>query len=271
MKSAMLIHPLFDLSGKVAVVTGAASGIGQSTAQQLAAHGARVVVSAPDAAAGEAVAAEIKADWAEGSGDAMAIACDTGDRDQCHSLIDRTISVWGRIDILVCNGADRSDEDAADGMAPDAAWDRTMTAQVRGNLWLTGRACPDMASRKDGAVILIGSADGLRGVPGSSARGMAAAATAQLARDLAVEWGPHNIRANCVAPSLIQPDGAETPAGDPSSVQTMQWTYPMQRLGKAEDVSGAVVALAGPAGAWMSGQTIVIDGGMMAGSGREEG
>jgi NAD(P)-dependent dehydrogenase (short-subunit alcohol dehydrogenase family) len=266
----MIIPPLFDLSGKVAVVTGASRGIGKSIAQQLAAHGAKVVVSSRKAEACDAVVSDIKANWASGAGDAMTIPCHVGQRDECEALIDQTIAAWGRIDILVCNAAVSAHKGPI-AEAPDWAFDKMFAANIRGILWLTDRACPDMAGRKDGAVIIIGSAGGLRGSSDMGLYGITKAADMQIARNLAVTWGKHNIRANCIAPSLVVTDMAEVLTSDPKRQQTMEWTYPMQRFGTVEDVSGVAVALAGPAGAWVSGQTIVIDGGMMAGSGREVG
>ena len=266
----MPLPPLFDLTDKVAIVTGAASGVGRSIAQQLARHGAKVVAAAHDADAAAAVAAEIKANPAPAAGDAIGAACDFADRDQCHALVDKALSVWGRVDILVCNADAGGDVGPVD-RASETDVARTFDTNIRGVLWLTARACPDMASRRDGAVIVIGSADGLRGTPETGLYGITKAASVQLARNLAVEWGPMNIRANCIAPAAIAKDGQGANDGKLSDGTPVDWVYPMGRIGTVEDVSGVVVALAGPAGAWMSGQTITIDGGMMAGSGREGG
>ena len=264
------IPPLFDLSGKVAIVTGASRGIGRSIAQQLAAHGAKVVVSSRRAEACETVVADIKANWAQGGGDAVAVTCNVSERDQCYALIDRTVAVWDRVDILVCNAAASVHKGPVED-AEDWMFAKMFDANIRGVLWLSDRACPEMVKQGGGSVIVIGSAGGLRGSSDMGIYAITKAADIQIARNLTVTWGKHNIRANCVAPSLVPTEMADVLVQDPKRQQTMEWTYPMQRLGTVEDVSGVVVALAGPAGAWTSGQTIVIDGGMMGGSGREEG
>jgi NAD(P)-dependent dehydrogenase (short-subunit alcohol dehydrogenase family) len=266
----MPIPPLFDLSGKVAIVTGATGGVGRSIAQQLANHGARVVVSSATADACDGVVADVKANWAQGPGDAMAIACNAGDRGQCYSLVDRTIAAWGRVDILVCN-AEASRDVGPVNQTSEAEFAEAIDTNIRGVLWLAERACADMAARRDGAVIIIGSADGLRGTPETGLYGITKAAEVQIARNLAVDWGAKNIRANCIAPATIAVDAQATTDDKLKDGTPVEWVHPMARIGTAEDVSGVVVALAGPAGAWLSGQTITIDGGMMAGSGREGG
>lgn len=264
------IPPLFDLSGKVAVVTGASRGIGESIAQQLAAHGAKVVVSSRKADACDTVVADIKANWAQGDGDAMTITCNVSEREQCFALIDQAVAAWGCVDILVCNAAASVHKGLIEE-AEDWMFAKMFDANIRGALWLSDRACPEMVKQGGGSVIILGSAGGLRGSSDMGIYAITKAADIQIARNLAVTWGKHNIRANCVAPSLVPTEMADVLVQDPKRQQTMEWTYPMQRFGMVEEVSGVVVALAGTAGAWTSGQTIVIDGGMMAGSGREEG
>jgi NAD(P)-dependent dehydrogenase (short-subunit alcohol dehydrogenase family) len=264
----MPIPPLFDLSGRVAIVTGADSGVGRSIAQQLAQYGAKVVAASREAGACEAIVADLKANWQQEGGDAMALACNVGDRDQCYALVDGAIAAWGRVDVLVCNAGA---ETGPIRETSEAAFAEAINTNIRGVLWLTERACPDMARRRDGAVIVIGSTDGLRGTPESGLYGVTKAAGMQIVRNLAVEWGPQNIRANCVAPAAISIETDGGPNGAAENQTPVEWVYPMGRIGTAEEVSGVVVALAGPAGAWMSGQTITIDGGMMAGSGREGG
>ncbi len=258
---------LFNLAGKVAIVTGSSKGIGRSIAQQLALHGCKVVVSSRKPEACDEVVADIKANWARDGGDAMTIACNIGYRDQCEALIGRTVDTWGKVDILVCNAAVNPYKGPIRDI-PDWAWEKTVTGNMRANVWLSDFACLDMASRKDGAVIVIGSTGGLRGTDDIALYGMTKAADMQLVRNLCVEWGRHNIRANCVAPSLVKTDMAEALWTDPKRVKMIRSTYPLQRIGNVEDISGVVVMLASPAGAWMSGQTVVVDGGMLASAGR---
>ncbi len=249
---------LFDLSGKVAIVTEADSAVGRSIAQQLAAHGAAVCVSAESDDASRKVAENIQADWASGSGNAFAIPSQLTGQAECEALIANVVAQAGKVDILVCQAASGS---AAGGIG----------AGIERMQWLTRKACENMASRKDGAVVVIGSVDALKGAPDAGGLSVASAAGMQIVRNIAAEWGPSNIRANGVAIAEISDSPAASADEDAQKQQLVEWTYPMQRTGNAEEVAGCVVAMVSAAAAWTTGQTIVIDGGMMAGSGRVEG
>ncbi len=261
------IPPMFDLSGKVAVITGSTKGIGKSIAEQMAAVGAKVVVSSRKADACERVAADINANWAKFGGAAIPQACNISHKDQCHALIDRAIGEWGQVDILVCNAAVNPFLGSMRDI-PEEAFDKTMNANVKSNLWLVNAVVPGMIERRDGVIIIIGSTGGLRGTATLGAYGMSKAADMQLVRNITVEWGQHNIRANCIAPSLVKTDMAKALWSDPKRIAAIEDTYPLRRIGDPEDVSGLCVMLASRAGAWIAGQTIPVDGGMLAAGGR---
>ncbi len=263
----MTIPAMFDLSGKVAVITGSTKGIGKSIAEQMAAVGAKVVVSSRKADACERVAADINANWARGPGEAIAVPCNVGYRDQCKMLIDRTMERWGRVDSLVCNAAVNPYMGPLTEI-PDEAFDKIMTVNVKANIWLAGMVLPQMAERRDGTIIVISSVGGLRGNPVLGAYGLSKAADIQLVRNITAEWGRHNIRANCIAPALVRTDFARALWEDPERYKAAVTSYPLGRIGEPEDIAGVAVALASRAGAWFTGQTIVVDGGMMAGIGR---
>jgi len=254
---------LFDLTGRVAVVTGSSQGIGRSIAEQMAVAGAKVVVSSRRADACAAVAAAIEAD----GGTAMAVPCDVASPSDCATLVDRTEAAWGHVDILVCNAALHPKPGPIADL-PDTVFDAVLATNVKSNVWLTNRVCPGMAARRDGAIVVISSASAFRGTDGTAAYAMSKAADVQLVRNLTVEWGPYNVRANCVAPSVVMTDMVASLWRDPKRRATMATTFPLGRLGTPEDISGVVVALSSRAGAWISGQTILVDGGMMAASGR---
>ncbi|MBK8766474.1 MAG: glucose 1-dehydrogenase [Burkholderiaceae bacterium] len=254
---------LFDLTGKVAVITGASRGIGRAIAERMAEHGARVVVSSRKLDACEAVVAGIR----DRGGDAMAMACHIGRKEDLAALVQATNARWGAIDILVCNAAVNPYYGPATGMS-DEAYDRIMNSNVRSNFWLTNLVAPQMAARKDGAIIIISSIGGYQGSDRLGVYALSKAADMQLARNLAVEWGRQNVRANCIAPGLIKTDFArqlwETPA---LLAKTVAHT-PLGRIGEPDEIAAAAILLAGPGGRFMTGQTIAIDGGRLAGFSR---
>jgi len=253
---------LFDLSGKVALVTGSSRGIGKAIAVQLAAHGARVVISSRKAESCAAVASEIAA----AGGIAMARACHIGRKEELQALVDATIAQWGRIDIVVCNAAANPYFGPLAKM-PDEAFEKILHTNLLSALWLCNMTIPAMAERRDGAVIIVSSVSGFMGSAMLGAYGISKAADMQLMRNLAVEWGPHNVRVNCIAPGVIKTHFSQALWADPARAAAIARGYPLRRLGEPDDVAGAALLLASRAGNFITGQTIVIDGGGLIGAG----
>jgi NAD(P)-dependent dehydrogenase (short-subunit alcohol dehydrogenase family) len=256
-----VMSPLFDLTGKVAVITGSTKGIGLAIATRMAEHGATVVISSRTPDACEAVAAGIRARGHT----AVAIPCHIGRKEELQALVDRTVAACGGIDILVENAAVNPYLGPSAGI-PDAAFDRVMASNIRSNVWLANMAIPGMAGRGGGAVIIISSIGGLRGSAQLGAYAISKAADMQLARNIAVEWGPRNIRANAIAPGLIRTDFARALWENPALYRRRTRETPLQRIGEPDEIAGAAVFLAAAAGSFVTGQTIVIDGGTTAGS-----
>ncbi len=247
---------MFDLTGKVALITGSTRGIGKAIAVAMAAAGARVTVSSRKEDACQAVAAEITA----AGGEALPFACNIGRKAELQALVDATLARFGQIDVLVCNAAINPYFGPALGVSDDA-FDKIMNTNVRSNFWLCNMVVPQMAGRKDGAVVIVSSVAGLAGNGKIGVYGISKAAELQLARNLAVEWGPHNVRVNCLAPGVIRTDFAKALWSDPKLYEQLVRQYPLRRIGEPEDVAGAAVFLASAAGRFMTGQTLVIDGG----------
>ena len=252
---------LFDLSGKVAIVTGSTKGIGLAIATRMAEHGATVVISSRKPDACQTVAAKIKA----AGGKAVVIPCHIARKEELQHLVDQTIGQCGGIDILVENAGVNPYLGPSASM-PDEAYERVMGSNVRSNVWLANMAIPHMVERGGGSVIIISSIGGLRGSAQLGAYGISKAADMQLARNIAVEWGPKNIRANAIAPGLVRTDFARALWEDPVLYRKRTRDTPLQRIGEPDEIAGAAVFLASPAGSFTTGQTIVIDGGTTAGS-----
>jgi NAD(P)-dependent dehydrogenase (short-subunit alcohol dehydrogenase family) len=248
---------LFDLTGKVAIVTGSSRGIGRAIAEQLALAGAKVVVSSRKAPACDAVTTAIRA----AGGEALTVACNIGHKDQLQALVDGTLAHWGAIDILVCNAAVNPHFGSMSDI-PDEAFDRVMGSNVRSNHWLCQMALPHIAARGAGSVIIISSIAGLRGDATIGTYGISKAADFQLARNLAVEWGPKDVTVNCIAPGLVRTDFARALWEDPQRLAATLKSSPLGRIGEPVDIAGTAVYLASAAGRFITGQTIVVDGGV---------
>ena len=248
---------IFDLTGKTAIITGSSKGIGRAIAEQMALFGANVVVSSRKAPACEEVVAGIT----RAGGKAVAIPAHIGDKAALQHLVDRTIKTFGRIDILVCNAAVNPYYGPLAGIS-DEAFDRIMDSNIRSNLWLCNMVLPGMAERKDGAVIIVSSIGGLRGSTMLGAYAISKAADMQLARNLAVEWGAHNIRVNAIAPGLVRTDFARALWENKEVLEQTLKQAPLGMIGEPVDIAGTAILLASSAGRFITGQTIVVDGGV---------
>ena len=249
---------LYRLDGRVAIVTGSSRGIGRSIAENLARCGARVVISSRKAEACEDVAAAIRAE----GGDAIAIAANISDKTQVEQLVAQTRMQFGPIDILVCNAATNPYYGPSTGLT-DEVFDKVMRNNVLSNLWLANLVRADMAPRRDGAILIVSSIGGMHGSSTIGAYNVSKAADMQLVRNLAVEWGPDNIRINCIAPGVIRTDFARAIYEDPKVRERIENELPLRRIGEPDDIGGIAVMLCAPAGRYITGQTIVADGGWM--------
>jgi NAD(P)-dependent dehydrogenase (short-subunit alcohol dehydrogenase family) len=248
---------IFDLTGKTAVITGSSKGIGRAIAEQMALFGANVVVSSRKAPACEEVVEGIK----RAGGKAAAIPAHIGDKAALHNLVDGTLRTFGKIDILVCNAAVNPYYGPLARIGDDA-FDRIMDSNIRSNLWLCNMVLPGMAERKDGAVVIVSSIGGLRGSAVLGAYGISKAADMQLARSLAVEWGAHNIRVNAIAPGLVKTEFARALWEDKETLAQALKQSPLGTIADPVDIAGAAILLASPAGRFITGQTLVVDGGV---------
>jgi NAD(P)-dependent dehydrogenase (short-subunit alcohol dehydrogenase family) len=249
---------LFDLSGKTAIVTGSTKGIGKAIARAMGQHGARVVISSRDADRVKATSEEFSDEGLE----TLGIACNIGRKTELQAMIDATRKAWGRIDIVVGNAAINPHYGPSSEIS-DEMFTKIMSTNIQSNLWLAHMVTDEMRARKDGAIIYISSIGGFRGSAVIGAYGISKAADFQLARNLAVELGPDNIRVNCIAPGLVKTDFARKLWQDPNFAEPRIARTPLRRLGEPEDIAGAAVYLASKAGRWTTGQTITVDGGAL--------
>ncbi|MGE3301914.1 MAG: SDR family NAD(P)-dependent oxidoreductase [Hyphomonadaceae bacterium] len=248
---------LFDLTGKTALVTGGSRGIGRAIATRMAEHGAKVVICARGAEACESAAAAINATY---QGAALAVPADITDKADLARLVERARAAFAKIDVLVCNAggmfargplAQNSDEDIQ----------KTWTLNVMANHWLIQLVAPEMLERGNGSIILVSSVAGLRGNPvGMATYGMTKAADLQMTRSLAVEFGPRNVRVNCIVPGLII---TEMTGRNEQLIAANNARRPLAHLGEPDDCAGPAVMLASDAGRYMTGQAVIVDGGLL--------
>jgi len=251
---------LYDLTGKVAIVTGSTKGIGKAIAEQLAFHGASVVVSSRKGDVCDTVAADINAQLDGKPGSAIAIPCNIGHKDQLQNLVDETKAKLGTIDILICNAAINPFYGSMLDI-PDSAFDKILASNVKSNHWLSQMVLPEMVEQKDGVIVIVSSIGGLFGSAELGAYAISKAADMQMARNIATEFGKHNIRANTIAPGLIRTDFAKALWDEPETLKRSTSTAALRRIGEPEEIAGMAVLLSSAAGSFLTGQTIQIDGG----------
>lgn len=248
---------LFDLSGKVALVTGSTKGIGKSIAEEMARAGAKVVVSSRKADACEAVKKEFEAQGLQ----VLARPCNVSRKEELQALVELTLKTWGRIDIAVANAAANPYYGPLTQI-PDEAFDKVFLNNIKSVLWLAALTLPGMAERGGGSFIVVGSIGGLLGSTVIGAYGVSKAADHQMVRNLAAEWGPKNVRVNAIAPGLVKTDFARALWEDDKRRAERETATPLRRLGEPRDIGGIGVFLASDAAAFVTGQVIVADGGV---------
>lgn len=249
---------MFDLTGKVAVITGSSRGIGRAIAKAMALQGAKVVISSRNADACGAVAAEINVEC--GAERAIAISANISSKDALTGLVEKTIEAHGAIDILVCNAASNPYYGPMAGISDDQ-FRKVLDNNILSNHWLIQAVSPQMLQRKRGSIIIVSSIGGLRGSPVLGAYNISKAADLQLGRNLAVEFGGSGVRVNCIAPGIIQTDFARALWENPETHAKFMAANPLGRVGQPEEIAGAAVFLASDGSSYMTGQTLSVDGG----------
>ena len=242
---------LFDLKGKCAIITGSTRGIGRAIAEAMIAAGARVVISSEDVDDTARVAKELGQ---------PGIAADVADDAALAALVASAVADLGGLDILVCNAGITGKPGPFAGIEMDD-YDRVMAINLRSQVVLTGLAVPHIAAEGCGAVVLMGSISAQRGNGAINAYALSKAGVSQLACNLAVEWGPKNVRVNAIAPGFIATELSKPLLESEAFMARRMQMTPLRRPGKPEEVAGAAVFLASPAGAFTTGQTITVDGG----------
>ncbi len=249
---------IFDLTGKVALLTGASKGMGRAMAGALAAHGARVVVSSRKLDQCVVACDEINAECGERR--AFPVACNAGYREQLQQLVDTTHETVGPVDILVGN-AGVNPYYGPMSTIPDDAYDKIMTTNVKANHWLVQMVTPDMVAAGSGSIMLTSSVGAFSPSTDLGTYSMSKLALIGLVRNLAAELGPSGVRVNAICPGLIRTDFAEALWNNPEAEARARESIPLRRLGEAEDFCGPAVFLASDASRYVTGQAITVCGG----------
>jgi NAD(P)-dependent dehydrogenase (short-subunit alcohol dehydrogenase family) len=251
-----MISHLFDLRGKVAIITGSSRGLGLASAKGMAEHGARVVISGRKVEAAEAAASEIRG----AGGEAIAVPCNIGRKEELQRLVDVATAQWGRIDIVMANAAIHPWVGSVLDLKEET-FNKFMQVNVQSSIWLAQMTVPGMLERGYGRFIVVASIVGLMGDPVTGTYGLTKAADMQFVRNMAMEFASRGITANCIAPGTFKTEMARSQLEDEALVKWYRERNPSQRFGDVEEVAGLAVLLASPSGGYINGQTIAVDGG----------
>ncbi len=251
-----MTSPLFDLRGKVAIVTGSSRGLGLASAVGMAEHGAKVVISGRKAQACEAAVAQIEA----AGGEAMAIACNIGRKQEVQHLVDATLAKWGRIDIVMANAAIHPWVGSVLELN-DETFNKFMQVNVQSHIWLAQMTIPGMLERGYGRFIVVASVVGLLGDPVTGTYGLTKASDMQFVRNMATEFASRGVTANCIAPGTFKTEMARSQWENEALVKWYYERNPSKRFGEMQEIAGLAVLLASPSGGYINGQTIAVDGG----------
>ena len=249
----------FDMTGKVAIITGSSRGIGEAIAHEMADHGAKVVITSRNLGPCEAVAAAINEKY---PGAAIAVASSLSSKESLQAMVDAGRAAFGKIDVLVCNAASNPHYGPM-ATITDEQFRKTLDNNIVAQHWLITMVAPEMQARQSGSIIIVSSIGGLRGTPIIGAYGITKAADIQMAKNLAREFGPANVRINCIAPGLVKTEFARGLWEDAENLKHSVAGACLGRIGEPHEIAGAAVFLASDASSFMTGQTIVIDGGVV--------
>ena len=253
---------MFDLTGKTAIITGSSKGIGRSIAFAMAEQGANVVVSSRKADACQVTVDEINQKYEGKSGRAIVIPCNISDTTALQMLVDETRAKFDKIDILVCNAATNPYFGSIQNI-PEKAIDKLMDNNIKSNILLCQMVIPEMVERKEGSIIIISSVGGLKASTVIGGYNVTKAADIMIVKNLAAEFGKHNVRTNAIAPGLFRTDFAKALWENPDILKASTAGCPMRRIGEPDEIGGAAVFLASKAGSFVNGHTLVVDGGVM--------
>lgn len=251
------MHSLFDLTGQTALITGSTRGIGKAIAEAMAEAGANVVISSRKAEACDAVAEEINA---KGGGKAVAIPANISDDADIDALVAKTEEALGKVDVLVCNAAVNPYMGPFLD-TPDDAFDKTIAVNIRSNMKLCKAVVPGMQEKGGGAIVIISSIAAFKGSKNLGIYAVTKAADTQIVRNLATAYGRDNIRVNGIAPAVVKTKFASALYEDPEREKAIAKSYSLKRLGEPDDIAGAALYFGSRAGAWTTGQTLIVDGG----------